>query len=302
MIRVFRYRENLLFPLAAFFSISLFLWRSRPLFLLYTDSRPKTGPQTQMGGDGFPRLPHAPMGTPQEKLHETLSRVAKEAGLKRLLSVAADDAADGGTVQLVWESDQNSSLLFYDLLHARGIIGRSRRLQIAGSESTPGFIHVTADFIPGNPVSHAGLSKKSVVARKIERPVFKPLWSSMVANQSSENAREKKRLELARVEEQRLAEKRRYEQEAEQRLLLKRRQLESELALTGIVNNGREALAFIVRGGGGTHQTLMLHQGEEIADARVVSIDESRGEVQLDYQGKFQVVLRMNPVPAGAVR
>jgi hypothetical protein len=60
-----------------------------------------------------------------------------------------------------------------------------------------------------------------------------------------------------------------------------------KLVLSGVVNNGREPMAFV--------NGAMIRVGDVVQDARVAVIDDKKGEVTLDLAGKSQVVLRINP-------
>ena len=87
------------------------------------------------------------------------------------------------------------------------------------------------------------------------------------------------------MEEQAQTEKNRLDQ--------KKQSLSTTLVLSGIAKSGPNSVA-MVDSRGPERGMLMLHVGDKVSEAQVTSIDERKGEVILDYEGKIQVVLRMS--------
>lgn len=223
------------------------------------------------------------------KLQGLLSQKAKTAGIQRLLNVGLVTNDDEELIELEWEASLSATLLF--LKQA----GSCQRLRLTLGDDH--LIRSSAIF------AAVDFSTSSIINSKNEmsfaRNVFVPLWEASSPNASFQLAQETKRLAEANQREQVKAEKQQKEREESDRLQSKKNQLESDLVLTGIVNNGREPMAFInSRQNGG--QTMMLHAGDIVQEARVSTIDEQRGFVQLDYDGKFQISLKLNSRNIGA--
>lgn len=213
---------------------------------------------------------------------------ARQSGVPRLLNVGGAGGSPDGPVTVEWEADGGASLRFLSRLQSR--LGRCEKLDITSAE--PPLLHVTTAFerrlFPLEAAAAGGRNGAVPPARN----VFAPLWKPRQENVALVQARELKKQEEERKAEQAQMEKDRAAREEEQQLAGKRQQLETELALTGIVNDGHQPLAFVSnRSSGG--QATMLRSGDMINDARVTSIDEAKGQVALDYRGKFQVLLKI---------
>jgi len=125
-----------------------------------------------------------------------------------------------------------------------------------------------------------------------ERNLFKPLWKSAQPSPQDLEAERKMASETARAEQQKQLEELRHQEDARQQDS-KKREIESALSLTGIVNDGQNTLAFI-KNKSNNDKTLSLQQGETVADCTIVSINSASGTVTLDYQKKFQITLNLN--------
>src|SRR3989339_947991 len=125
-----------------------------------------------------------------------------------------------------------------------------------------------------------------------ERNLFKPLWQSAQPSIRDLEAERKAASESARVEQQKQLEELRNQEDA-RRKDAKKREIESTLIITGIVNDGQNTLAFI-KNRADNDKTLSLKQGETIADCAIISINTATGTVVLDYQQKFQITLSLN--------
>jgi hypothetical protein len=219
---------------------------------------------------------------------------ARKAGVRRLLNVGGSAGPAGDTLTVEWEAKGPASFRLVERLQSR--LGRCEKLDITSAE--PPLLHVTTAF-ERRLSPAAGGAAVQISTTAFARNVFAPLWKPRPENVALAQARELKKQEDERKAEQERADQERQAREEQQQLASKQQQLETQLSLTGIVNNGHEALAFVSnRSAGG--QATMLRSGDLINDARVTAIDEAKGEVALDYRGKFQVHLKISPTGTGA--
>ncbi len=214
-----------------------------------------------------------------------LSLLARKAGVGKLLGLSLRDGGSTKTLAIEWESTPSATMTFLGLLQSPGGAGTCLSLMVTPTD-TAQHVRVRGIFEEKPSVS----SGIKVLPLKLARNVFAPLWRDASVALAERQERERKREEQARVAEQQKSETDRRVQEEAQRQQEKKRGLESQLLVTGIVNNGREPLAFVSAPQG---RSVMLRSGDVIEEARVTSIDQSKGEVRLDYQGKFEVVLRI---------
>lgn len=139
----------------------------------------------------------------------------------------------------------------------------------------------TATFLYGKPYSFYGIIE--------QRNIFKPLWEVNIVKPVNEEDLEKKRLE----EQKRIEEERRKIEE--QRLIEnKKRELPQNFLLSGVVFNGTNTSALITdqrNGVGGSYKV-----GDDLDGAKITEIDEKAQIVYLDYEGKFQVTLRIKSI------
>lgn len=120
------------------------------------------------------------------------------------------------------------------------------------------------------------------------RDIFRPLWklgASADAEEQKAQAAEKARLE----EEAR--QKALKDQEIKQALEAKRNELEQSFALSGVVFNGSRLYALITDRR--TNRGAEYMEGDTLAGARVAQIDEQAQTVLLDFDGKFNVRLKI---------
>lgn len=213
---------------------------------------------------------------------------ATHAGVKKLTSVNFTGAERNPEIHLVWDSTLLSAQNFIAVLQNENRVGATLRLQLAPSP-LPGHVVVQASFqaprgerTPVSPLVLPTAPVRSVFASSSRTM---PVMSSSMPVPRAERGPSRK--ELERQDQERRA------QEEMARLENKKREMESTLVLTGIVNNGHDTLA-VVDARGGQRKTWMVKTGDVMNDVRIASIDENRGEVSLDYEGKTQVVLRLN--------
>ncbi len=232
------------------------------------------------------RISPIPIQTPDGS-EGAIAREANACGVRRLVGVELAERA-----QIEWEGTPVTALRFVDALIAKKIVGRCERLRLTTDAAEPAIVRIRGEFDRRAVVKMDRSTDASI------RNVFFPLWSERrdppptVANAAADKKREhEQQMEREKAEKDRL------EREQMQQLENKKRELETGLSVSGIVNNGREPIAFVSARAGG--QTLMLRGGDTIQDAQVTAIDEKKGEVRLDYLGKFQVSLRLNAA-AGA--
>jgi hypothetical protein len=198
--------------------------------------------------------------------------VARSLGVGKILSVLR--GRDGKTLELEWESDPKTALRFIDELQRQGIAGNCEQLRLSPSRNRIVFSFSTGrttqrgEALPITLPAHVFLHSKTPVSLAAATPRIK-----------------EKKNDPARVA-QLLA-----TQEAE-RLESKRRELESQLRVTGVVNNGRETLAFMTLEGS---KNLIARVGDTVSDARIVAIDSIKNEVRLNFGGTLDVFIKLQP-------
>ena len=227
---------------------------------------------------------------PVDGLESALSAAAKKSGTRRLLSVNSGESRGARIIELEWEGSQQATVQFLSLLQSTSTVGICSGLRITGSPAEPGLLRARGTFEMG---AARVRSDRPNGAPALARDVFAPLWRDATGSDPVRLAREQKKMEEVRLREQQRADEERRGQEEARRIEEKRRGLETQLVVTGIVHNGREAMAFMNRHNAGG-QTVMVRSGDLIEEAKVTNIDEKKGEVWLDYLGKFQTVLKIN--------
>ena len=116
-----------------------------------------------------------------------------------------------------------------------------------------------------------------------DRNIFRPLWNMRVDNKSE--------LEKARLEEEKRQADLQRQQEM-QALEVKKSELAQSLSLSGVVFNGKNTYALITdrrTGQGGDYVV-----GDTLAGAKITDINEANQTVELDYQDKFKITLRIS--------
>lgn len=140
------------------------------------------------------------------------------------------------------------------------------------------FFLFAATVLYGQPYSFYGIIE--------ERNIFKPLWKvNIVKPVNEKNPGEKTLEEQKRIEEER-------KEVEEQRLIEnKKRELPQNFLLSGVVFDGTNTSALISdqrNGVGGSYKV-----GDDLDGAKIIKIDEKAQMVYLDYEGKFQVTLKI---------
>jgi Tfp pilus assembly protein PilP len=235
-----------------------------------------------------PIVVEQPAATPRQAALPARDRVepkvlaaAKKAGIKRVMTVTR--RSDGKSLEVEWEGDAAAALRFVDVLQTEGTVGDCNRFQLS-SAANKSALRAQATFNLANrpaPTAHAepihiptlvafGPAEKT--PRIAKQPLRQPSLSSSETPKSGDAA--------AALEEN--------------RLMAKRQELETQLKLTGIVKNGQEAVAFVSLEGTDP-KSVMVRQGDSLRDAQVVSIDDQKGELRLNYAGKFDVLVKLTP-------
>jgi hypothetical protein len=120
-----------------------------------------------------------------------------------------------------------------------------------------------------------------------ERNIFRPLWK--ISPETADAVSRKEECEaLKKAEaERKEAQKKIDEQNA---LAGKKKEFEQNYVLTGIVfETGRKQAILQDRKG----QTHFLYENDSVGDGIVSCIDDSRGEITIDYQSRFTVIFRL---------
>jgi len=120
-----------------------------------------------------------------------------------------------------------------------------------------------------------------------KRNIFRPLWS--VSSVTKEDKSRKEELEALKKAEE---ERQQLQKAAEEQNALKNKlnEIEQNYALTGIVFENGKKQAVVQDKKGAAH---FLYENGFMDDLKVVSIDDTKGEIVLDYQGKCTVTLHM---------
>ena len=76
------------------------------------------------------------------------------------------------------------------------------------------------------------------------------------------------------------------------RLEQRKAYFQNGFSVAGIAGAGASAVAFLTSAA--DHRSLMVKAGDAIEEARVTAVDPEHGEVRLDANGLFTIVLRLN--------
>jgi hypothetical protein len=147
--------------------------------------------------------------------------------------------------------------------------------------------HLTA-YIPDILAETAKQPPVSIYNKIINRNIFHPLWN--VSDSKDTNISKKADIEAAKkLEEQRELERKQADQ---RRLEDKKKDVETNYILTGIIyeTDGPKAAIQSKRN---PNSSFIVKPGDNVDDLKVMSVNSSNSEVLLDYDGKFQVTLRM---------
>jgi hypothetical protein len=216
-------------------------------------------------------------------VEKLVAQASERAGVDRVISISA--SRQGLDRHIEWESRLSSSLILVRELEKTGALGGLSQLRLSVNDHARGDLRGRATFSQSFAV-RSSTSPPPVVTRDVFKNLWKPRLAVAASHPGQVQVKRKKAVDLAKEEAARL-------REVElQELEKKKQDFESRIMLTGIVNNGRENIAF-VDAGASTGQTIMLKNGDQIENARVELIDEKAGIVKLNYQGRFSVVIRL---------
>lgn len=216
-----------------------------------------------------------------------ISGVAQERGGPRLLAVAASESQGRPMVQIEWQSDPAGAYRFLARLQSRNVVGAIREFQATPAEENDQ--RYRASFEAPDAAARASSPEPAAIPPALRKPVFDRVVRAqqVVPDPRAEEKARRAQEEARRLEAARQAELQREKDEIRRRDDA-RRALENGFSVTGIVHDGREAVAFIApRHGRGAAR--LVRMGDRIEGARVVAIDEELGEVRLDQDGLFQV-------------
>lgn len=235
-----------------------------------------------------PTAPSKPLHTGEIETH--INVIAKQTKVTRLLSINTQDSADGPQIQIEAEAPLTSMAQFLHELQTSPDMGACARIHVmASTDNLPP--HVALTFS-----THlSAMAPASVTAHslQIKRNVFAALWQEQTVNANDVALAQAKKFEEQQRQEQARLQNEQQARAADELLTSKRRELQGGYTLTGIVNDGKQPIAFVSEKSSGG-KALMLRQDDMVSDARVARIDEQKGEMQLDYQGKFQLLFHIN--------
>lgn len=232
------------------------------------------------------RAPDLAAPAPVIEVDRALGEAAASAGLRRLSSVRR---LGPEKVEVDFEGRPDAALAFLSIAASRNILGACERVRMIPADESGADVSVQAVFNPIAPAGAADAGAGNASGAK-PRNAFVALWRAPRRDVHAES-----RARLARIERERRRaaaereEETRARREAAEREA-QRNRIASALSLTGIVHNGSEPIAFIGSGGGST----LARTGDTILGATVTAIREERGEVEFDYAGRFQFVLRLD--------
>lgn len=200
---------------------------------------------------------------------------------------------------IVWEGRATLSSLiqFISLLSSGSLPCRVVQMHLTPDETRQELVKasltVEQSWAPGKaPVFTGGFIENPV--QRQYRNIFKPLWQSPQTVSATQSAPakpapptrqelEEKALAYAREETLRL-------QQEEQERQARRKQLEADLKVTGIVNDGSRLVAFIQNRRDG-NRTVTAGQGDTIEGCAITAINEKTGKVFLKNE---QFALELN--------
>lgn len=219
-------------------------------------------------------------------LERLIGQAAMRNNVRKLLSVGLDESKTRPEVRVEWEAPLTETTRFLADLERNGFVDSYRELKMAGAGDGSSALRGLTVFVVGSMTASTDDKKTAaIVAPDVFVRTGAPrVQTAVVAQPKKEDLAQVAKLAAEREKVQR-------EQEEAAQLEARRRQLETGLVLTGILDNGRELLALIDDSSGG-RGTAMLRCGDTVQGARIDSIDEKKGEVRLDVDGRFQVVLR----------
>ncbi|MBN1384579.1 MAG: hypothetical protein JW983_06865 [Elusimicrobia bacterium] len=120
------------------------------------------------------------------------------------------------------------------------------------------------------------------------RNIFRPIWDTSEVRKDDKEAKKKHREELEKAEKEKQERLEKAKQERE--LAAKKRELETNLVLTGIILDDNQFQA-VIQNRKLNNKTFFVGKGDMIEDTEVVSIDDSKGEIVLDYKNLIKVKL-----------
>ncbi len=229
-------------------------------------------------------------------IENTVNLAANQAGVHRLLSIGSVDSPDGPQLQIESEGTQASLLKLLSILERIRGLGACLRIHVMGATATSTSVRCSLLFSPSKP--SPAVDDVDVAVSRLKRDVFIPLWRERAVSITDLALAQAKRMEEQQRKSEERAQTDQKNREAEERLNAKRRELIENYTLTGIGSSGHDPIAFVSQKSAGG-AALMVHQQDLIGDARVIRIDEQKGEMQLDYEGKFQLLFRINSAPIG---
>jgi Tfp pilus assembly protein PilP len=124
----------------------------------------------------------------------------------------------------------------------------------------------------------------------VARNVFRPLWRVAIDSADQIEAARRKQFDQLQTDQAKRLEEMRQQQESEQKAA-KKQQIESQLEVTGIVDDGNRICAFIQNKKDG--KTYTVGVGDEVAECVVSSVDNKKSEVTLNYKNQFSVGLAL---------
>lgn len=128
-------------------------------------------------------------------------------------------------------------------------------------------------------------------AAGLQRDIFRPLWKTSDSPSEISSKPMKAELDAIRKAEEERVEAQR-KQEDQRRLEEKKKDIENSYTVTGIIHeNGN--LTAVLQSKRSSGKNYFVTKGETVDELKVTAINESRGDVTLDYDNKVSVTLHM---------
>lgn len=227
----------------------------------------------------------------QMEIPKNIEEIARRSGIERILSIQSNTSSKVLESKIDWEGSLKSSLQFVNNLTTQ-IGGKCVKLKFSKPSAGSALIRGEGVFWPANQ-SHSANNITTPLMASLSRDVFSSSQNSFRAREifvqkskpRKENSFLVEKLEKLKIEEK--------EREEITRLETQKNNLETNLLVTGIVNNGRQPTAYI-NSKMSQRGLVAIVPGDMIEGARVISIDDKSGEVRLDLEGKREIRLRIS--------
>jgi hypothetical protein len=212
-------------------------------------------------------------------LQTAITDLAKSCGIKRILHIEFKKNESRILADFEWEASSPATIRFLKEAEESGLIQGCASLVLDATRGRETELHGLASCYsgPGRTKAQVNVKPKTELPIKnifegSDRPIPEKIASRSLARLKPSS------LKISQVERN----------EMEQ----KRREIEAQVSVTGIVRNGISQMAILEVRGAET-KSLMVKAGDTVLGALVKSIDDQQNEVRLQYQTHSEIVLRL---------